>query len=81
MTFKQFIYRYVYMPSPGWAMTKFLRKRRECQQCGTGEGILHLHHEEYCWHGRHPFLTMIFPNLWDRMKTLCQRCHRLAHQK
>lgn len=79
MTLRQFVYRYVYMLSPGWSLTKALRKGSSCQQCGQTEGVLHLHHEEYRWHGQHPFLTMFVPNLWDPMKTLCQRCHRLAH--
>lgn len=78
---KRWIYRNLYMRSLGWKWTKALRKSDRCKKCKCITYPLHLHHLEYKWHNRHPLLTFFFPNLWDKMQTLCQYHHELAHKK
>ena len=99
MTFRQMIYRF-YLQTPGWQITRWLRKRKYCKKCGSTEA-LHLHHENYpfygLWYRLLPLVIvfwcfsesglwlfaflMVVPDLVSRMKTLCARCHRLAHGK
>jgi len=61
MTLRQFIYRYIYLKTPGWALTRLLRKKSECKQCGRTEW-LQLHHLGYPFFGvwyRLFFLSLI----------------------
>jgi hypothetical protein len=69
-----------YLRSPGWWLTKVLRKRGKCERCGDRKR-LHLHHVEYDWHNRHEMLRFVTPNMSDRMQTLCARHHAEAHGK
>lgn len=68
-----------YLASYGWRLTKWLRKRSECQQCGETER-LELHHKSYKFHNAHPRLRMYIPNMSDPMETLCRKCHAKAHK-
>ena len=75
----RFVYR-LYLQSPGWRLTRTLRKTKFCSKCGYPKR-LELHHDTYDWHNRYKVLRWLFPNLSDRMRTLCDRCHRLEHKK
>lgn len=79
MTLPQWLYR-LYLHSPGWKLTRWLRKRNRCAMCWKLTR-LELHHIRYDWHNRHLVLRWIVPNLWDEMKTLCDYHHRAEHQK
>lgn len=79
LTWGQIAYR-LYLKSPGWLLTKALRKRDTCQQCGSRQR-LELHHEAYDWHNRWRVVRWFVPNLYDPMKTLCRTHHGKAHGK
>lgn len=76
MTLRKFVYRHIYMHSPGWAMTKFLRKRGYCNRCGARKN-LHLHHHDYRGYS---VLAFVLPDLFSQMETLCQRHHAQEHE-
>lgn len=67
-----------YLTSPGWDMTKWLRKDCKCAYCGA-RARLELHHQSYTWHNAHPRLRWWFPNMFDPMLTLCDYHHARAH--
>lgn len=67
-----------YLKSPGWALTKAVRKNWKCARCGTWKR-LQLHHREYTWHNRHKIIRFILPNLFDEMETLCDFHHGKEH--
>lgn len=69
-----------YLRSPGWKLTRILRKRGRCAKCKTG-ARLELHHESYWWHNRLKVLFYLLPNLLDPMVTLCASHHAQAHGK
>lgn len=71
MTPGQFWYRNVYLNSPAWKMTRRLRKRRNCGECGTTYR-LELHHDSYDWYF---WWNLILPDLFSPMRTLCARHH------
>ncbi len=50
MTLRQFIYRSLYLQTPGWHITRWLRKGKSCKKCGSTE-FLHLHHVNYPFFG------------------------------
>lgn len=77
MNLARFWYRKVYLNSPAWKITRWLRKGSRCQSCG-GRGVLHLHHVDY--HG-YLWWNLLFPDLISSMKTLCAACHRKVHSK
>jgi len=77
MTLRQFWYRYVYYHSPAWKITRWLRKKKCCQECG-GRGALHLHHEDY---NGYYWWNLLLPDLVSKIKTLCVRCHWKKHRK
>jgi uncharacterized protein (DUF983 family) len=54
MNLRRVVYREIYLNTPGWALTRLLRKARECRQCG-GAKNLHLHHDGY------PFFAIWYP--------------------
>jgi len=80
MTLRQFVYRFLYLKSPGWKATKRFRKASKCKRCSQVDW-LELHHLEYRWHNRHPILKYFFPNLSDKMVTLCDYHHEKAHKR
>lgn len=55
MTLRQLIYRNLYLATPGWQITKWLRKQKYCRKCGS-QDALDLHHLGY------PFFS-----LWYRL--------------
>lgn len=55
MTIRQLVYRTLYLQSPGWIITRWIRKQNYCKKCGETES-LHLHHVNY------PFF-----NIWYRL--------------
>lgn len=79
MTFRQFVYRYIYLRSIGWMLTRRLRKRGFCSECGTKYPPLHLHHDDYSGYRMLGLFAFILPDMVSRMRTLCARCHRKAH--
>ena len=80
MTLAQLIYR-LYLKSPGWKLTRKLRKRDRCRvkKCKITRP-LHLHHKSYRWHNKHKILRWILPNLSDPMETLCGYHHEMRHR-
>lgn len=76
---RRLVYR-LYLLSPGWRVTRWMRKGEACERC-EAETRLELHHRGYGWHNRNRFWRWIFPNLIDPMETLCADCHRLEHRK
>lgn len=56
MTLRQFIYRRLYLNTPGWKLTRWLRRGKSCRKCGD-TGNLHLHHLDY------PFFALWYPFL------------------
>jgi len=58
MTLRQFVYRFLYLKSPGWHLTRAFRLRSECQKCGQTEPPLHLHHLSY------PFFNVWYRLFW-----------------
>lgn len=58
MTLRQFVYRYIYLRTPGWQATRWLWLGDDCQRCGRHGGALHLHHENY------PFFGMWYSLFW-----------------
>ncbi len=73
----KFIYR-LYLVSPGWKLTRLIRKKDRCWRCWSLTS-LELHHDSYRWHNKHTILRWLIPNLWDAMRTLCKDCHGLEH--
>ena len=55
-----------YLRSPGWKLTRILRKRGRCAKY---------------WHNRLKALFYLLPNLLDPMVTLCASHHAQAHGK
>ena len=77
MTIGQWWYRKIYLHSPAWKLTRLIRKRRYCEDCGSAY-LLHLHHVDYrgyLWY------NLIFPDLLSYMQTLCANHHRKAHER
>jgi len=50
MTIRRFTYRYIYLKTPGWALTRALRMSDECKQCASKD-TLQLHHVNYPFFG------------------------------
>jgi len=73
MTLRQLIYR-LYLKSPGWRVTRSIRKDDKCAKCKSTIR-LELHHDSYGWHNANKVIRWIFPNLVDPMRTLCRDCH------
>ena len=69
-----------YLQSPGWALTKVLRKQDKCRHCKSATR-LELHHVSYKWHNRLGLILWLVPNVFDPMKTLCRACHGREHKK
>ena len=67
-----------YLRSPGWMLTKAIRKSDHCKRCKSSRR-LELHHKRYDWHNRHKIIRWIMPNLFDPMETLCNKDHRKEH--
>jgi len=67
-----------YLQSPGWRMTRWLRKADRCAECWSIYR-LELHHVSYRWHNSWKIAKWFIPNLWDEMKTLCNSCHNKEH--
>lgn len=57
MTLRKIVYRYLYLQTPGWKLTRLLRLDCKCARCGR-RGVLHLHHEAY------PFFNLWYPLFW-----------------
>jgi putative Mn2+ efflux pump MntP len=47
MTLRRFVYRYIYLKTPGWELTRQVAKRDKCDVEGCKRSILHLHHDTY----------------------------------
>lgn len=56
MTLRKVVYRF-YLLTPGWALTRTLRKGRKCQRCRATKW-LQLHHVEY------PFFNVWYRLFW-----------------
>lgn len=69
-------YRSVYLKSPAWKLTRWLRKRDKCQQCGA-RGVLHLHHVNY---KGYRWFNLLIPDMTSKMQTLCGYHHWKAHK-
>lgn len=76
----RWIYRNLYLKSPGWQLTRWLRKDRKCAKCKHGYP-LHLHHLDYRGYHRLGILAFILPDTISKMQTLCARHHAMAHKK
>lgn len=77
MTLGQWWYRRIYLNSLGWKLTRLLRKRRYCEECGTVYD-LHLHHVSYSGYF---WWNLLLPDLISFMRTLCARHHKSEHKR
>ena len=53
MSLRQIIYRHLYLQTPGWKITRWLRKDKKCGKCSS-KGT-DLHHLDY------PFFAIWYP--------------------
>lgn len=58
MTIRKIIYRYLYLQTPGWQLTRIFRLDCKCDRCGRRGGVLHLHH------GAYPFFALWYALFW-----------------
>lgn len=52
---RRLVYRHVYLNTPGWALTRLMRKGAKCEQCKITGVPLNLHHVSY------PFYSAWYP--------------------
>lgn len=60
MTLRQFVYRNLYLVTPGWQLTRLFRLAGRCARCKR-RGVLHLHHEAY------PFFALWYALFWSSL--------------
>ena len=64
MSLRQAIYRMFYLVTPGWQITRWIRKGKTCKKCGETNN-LHLHHVNY------PFFWLWYKLFWLSLVVWC----------